>query len=185
MIFAETERLILRRPRDEDIKPLLTSWSDPEMTRYTDVREDVPGFLAALIADMQVKRPGETDPGGPWYQFVAERRADGEVVADVGIGFGVPGERQVEIGYRVLPAFQRQGYGREAVAGMIDYLIASHDIHRFVGISASANAASIALLLSLGFRREGHFRESFLCHGKWLDDDYFALLASEWKARRA
>ena len=41
-------------------------------------------------------------------------------------------------------------------------------------------ATTRALLRSLGFRREGRFRQSFWCNGRWLDDDYYALLASEW-----
>lgn len=182
MIFAQSERLILRRARAEDLEPLVYSWSDPEMSRWTPDREDKRGFIARMIEDMQVKRPGECDPGGPWYQFIAERREDGVLIGDVGVGFEVPGERQAEIGYRILPAFHRQGYAREAVAALLDYLIAEHEMHRFVGVVAAPNEASKGVLRSLGFRHEGHFRQSFWCNGEWVDDDYFALLASEWTA---
>jgi RimJ/RimL family protein N-acetyltransferase len=181
MIFAASERLLLRRARPEDIDPLIVSWSDPEMTRYTGARPDVRGFLTAMVADMRRKQPGDAEPGGPWYQFIVERREDGALIGDLGAGFGVPGERQVELGYRILPHHHRRGYGREAVAALIDYLIADHSIHRFVGVAASLNIASCALLRSLGFRREGRFRRSFLCNGEWIDDDYFALLAEEWR----
>jgi len=180
VIFAETDRLILRRARDQDLEPLVRSWSDPEMTRYTGEKPDVRSFLSGMIADMQAKTPGELEPGGPWYQFIVERREDDVLVGDIGVGFGIPGERQVELGYRILPDFHRRGYAREAVAAVIAYLIAEHDIHRFVAVAASPNEASGALLRSLGFRREGRFRQSFLCNGQWLDDDYYALLASEW-----
>ena len=151
------------------------------MVRYLEARDDPRAFVAGFIADMQAKAPGESEPGGPWYQMVIERREDGAVIGDLGLGFGIPGERQVELGWRTLPAFQRRGYAREAVAAAIGWLIEAHSIHRFVGIAASANAASIALLRSLGFRQEGRFRESFRCNGRWLDDDYYALLASEWR----
>ena len=181
MIFTTTDRLALRRPRDGDLEPLLPGWSDPEMTRYTGARADPRDFVARMIADMQSKAPGESEPGGPWYQFVIERRRDGAVLGDLGVGFAVPGERQVELGWRILPDFQRRGYAREAVAATIGWLIETHGIHRFVGIAASENLASIALLRSLGFRQEGRFRESFWCNGRWLDDDYYALLASEWR----
>jgi RimJ/RimL family protein N-acetyltransferase len=67
------------------------------------------------------------------------------------------------------------------VAALIDHLIEAHDIHRFIGIVAAPHAASISLLRALGFRQEGNFRQSFLCHGEWLDDLYFALRASEWR----
>ena len=180
MIFAKTDRLILRRPRDGDLEALLPSWSDPVMTRFTDVKPDVRKFLVDLIRDMQAKQPGETELGGPWYQFIAERRSDGAVVADLGVGFGLPGDRQVELGYRVLPAFQRQGIATESLAAIIDYLIAEHRTHRFVAVAAAPNIASTSVLRSLGFRREGYLRQSFLCNGEWLDDEYYALLASEW-----
>jgi len=180
MIFAKTERLLLRRARADDIEPLVAGWSDPIMTRFTGARDDPRAFLTQLVADMQVKAPGDDEPGGPWYQFIVERRADGRVIGDLGAGFGLPGERQVEIGYRILPDHHRQGYAREAVAALLDYLASDHDMHRFVGVAASRNTASTAVLRSLGFRQEGHFRESFLCNGEWLDDDYYALLVSEW-----
>lgn len=184
MIFTETERLIIRKVREGDEVALLPSWSDPKMTRYTGVRDDVAGFLAEMIADMQVKQPGDSGPGGPWYQYVAERRSDGALIGDLGAGFGVPGERQVELGYRILPAYHRQGFGREAVSGLIDHLIERHRVHRFVCIAAAPNQASIALLRSLGFRQEGAFRQSFWCNGEWMHDAYFALLAAEWRERQ-
>ena len=180
MIFARSERLVLRRPRKEDFDCFLRSWGDPDMTRYTGRRRNLAEFIAGLIDEMQTKQPGEVEPQ-PWYQMTIERIEDGAVVGDVGIGFGVPGERQVELGYRVHPDHQRRGYAREALAAVIDYLIEQHDIHRFVGVAAAPNRASIAALRALGFRQEGHFRESFLCNGEWIDDLYFALLASEWR----
>jgi len=180
-VFTESERLILRRPRPDDLEPMIESWADPQMNRFTPARPDYRAFIERLIADMQAKGPGETEPGGPWYQFVIERREDGILLGDLGAGFWVPGERQVELGYRIRPAFQRRGYAREAAAALIDYLVREHGIHRFVGVAASANRASTALLRDLGFRQEGHFKQSFYCHGEWLDDDYFALLASEWQ----
>lgn len=184
MIFTTSERLILRRARRSDVEPLLISWGDPEMTRYTGTKQDVRGFLEQLVADMQAKSPGDGGPGGPWYQFIVERKEDGLLVGDLGAGFDVPGERQVELGYRILPEHHRQGYAREAVAALIDWLIAEHGIHRLVGVAAALNHASTSVLRSLGFRREGRFRQSFLCDGEWLDDEYYALLASEWRQRR-
>jgi len=184
MIFAQSERLILRRVRAADLEPLVYSWSDPEMSRWTPDRDDRRRFITQMIEDMQIKHPGDSDPGGPWYQFIAERRDDGVLIGDLGVGFDVPGERQAEIGYRILPEFHRQGYAREAVAAIIDYLIAEHDMHRLVGIVAAPNEASKAVLRSLGFRHEGHFRESFWCNGEWVDDDYFALLANDWRSRK-
>ena len=180
-IFAESERLILRRPRPDDLEPLLLAWADPELNRWTTHRDDPRTFLVTLIADMADKSPGDADPGGPWFQYIVERREDGEVVGDLGAGFNIPGERQVELGYRILPAFQRQGYAREAVATLIDHLIETHRVHRFGAVAAAPNDASVAVLRSLGFREEGRFVESFPVDGAWVDDLAFALLARDWR----
>jgi RimJ/RimL family protein N-acetyltransferase len=184
MIFAATERLDLRRPRMEDLPAYLRSWDDPEMSRYTTKRENVRGFLTDLFAEMQAKEPGDLQPQ-PWYQLTIERREDGAVVGDLGLGFDIPGEQQVELGYRIHPDHHRQGYAREAVAGAIGWLIKRHAVHRFIGVVAAPNISSERVLRSLGFRQEGLFRQSFRCDGAWVDDLYFALLASEWRGAGA
>ena len=182
MIFTESERLILRKARREtDFEAFVRSWDDPMMSQFTGKRENIGAFLDALFDEMAAKEPGESGPNGGWYQVTIERKQDGTIVGDLGLGFWVPGERQVELGYRIHPDHHRRGYGKEAVAAIISWLIENHQIHRFVGVAAAANHASTALLRSLGFRKEGHFRESFWCNGKWLDDEYHALLASEWR----
>ena len=181
MIYAETERLLLRRPRREDFDAYLRSWNDPQMSQFTGKRANIEAFLAALFEEMEAKKPGEKGASGGWYQVTLERKEDGAVVGDLGLGFWVPGERQVELGYRIHPDYHRRGYGKEAVAAAIGWLIEAYDVHRFVGVAAALNHGSTALLRSLGFRREGYFRQSFLCNGEWLDDEYYALLASEWR----
>jgi RimJ/RimL family protein N-acetyltransferase len=182
VILAETDRLTLRKPRREDFPSYLRSWNDPDMYRFTGKRENVEQFLTDLFEEMESKQPGETGPNGGWYQVTVERKEDGAVVGDLGLGFWVPGERQVELGYRIHPDHHRRGYAKEAVTAIIDWLIERHRIHRFVGVAAAPNHASTALLRALGFRREGQFRQSFWCNGQWLDDEYYALLASEWRS---
>lgn len=181
MIFARSARLILRRPRRADIDTLMRLRSDPALNRFTGPPKSEE-WVVDLVREMEAKSPGETQPS-PWYQFMIERTRDGVAIGDIGVGFAIPGERQVELGYRIDTPFHRQGYAREALTAMIDYLIAEHGIHRFVAVAAGLNHASAALLHALGFRREGVFRQGFLCHGEWLDDHYFALLASEWETR--
>lgn len=182
MIFAETDRLILRQPRQADVAALRPAWSEPEMTRYVERKDDPEAFLTALVAEMRAKAPGALEPS-PWYQYVAERKADGAVVGDLGCGFGLPGPQQVELGYRILPAHQGKGYASEAVGALVSHLITAHAVHRFVAIACLDNVASCAVLRRLGFRQEGHFVKSFQCGDQWIDNGYFALLAEEWRGQ--
>jgi RimJ/RimL family protein N-acetyltransferase len=71
-------------------------------------------------------------------------------------GFHAPpdADGKVEIGYRLDPAFRRQGYAIEAVRGLFDWA-AAQGVRRFVASIAPHNAASLALAAKLGFRQVG------------------------------
>ena len=178
-----TRRLVLRDVGDGDFSTLLRLRTDPDISRFVDWPEtelSTEAWVRNLIAEMQTKTLG-ADPG--WYQLAVEEQADGRMVGDLGIGIGVPGPRQAEIGSRVLPEFQRQGLAREALEAIIGHLFDAYDLHRITALVAVENVASVALLERLGFRREGHFRRSFWKDGRWLDDYAFAMLAEDWQAR--
>jgi RimJ/RimL family protein N-acetyltransferase len=105
-----------------------------------------------------------------------------KLIGDVGMHFLGPDNAQVEIGYTISPQYQRNGYGKEAVTHITDHLLNVMKKHRIIASLDPHNAASIALLESVGFRREGCFKKSVLCHGIWQDDLVYALLAEEWMA---
>lgn len=73
------------------------------------------------------------------------------------IGFhGPPDERErLEIGYSVQATYRRQGFAREAVRAMFDWAASEQGIHRFIASVSPANAASLALVRSLGFVQTG------------------------------
>ncbi len=103
-------------------------------------------------------------------------------MGDIGVNRLEDG-RQAEIGYTVAPAFQRRGYGAEAVARMLDHLLVEQGLHRVSAECDTRNLASLSLLERLGFRREGHLRSSTWSKGAWSDDYLYAILADEWRRR--
>jgi RimJ/RimL family protein N-acetyltransferase len=113
-----TERLILRRSRPDDAETISAYRSDPEVHRFQGwERTDTQG-VRAEIEEMASRVPGE--PGG-WVQLSVERREDGRLIGDVGLSpaDGEPGV--VKVGYTMSPAFQRQGYGAEAVGALVSF----------------------------------------------------------------
>ena len=46
------------------------------------------------------------------------------------------------------------------------------------------NVASINMLESIGFLKEGHFIENVFFNGKWGSEFQYALNKSEWQKRR-
>jgi len=80
----------------------------------------------------------------------------------VGAGgyFGPPdAEGTVEIGYSVLPEWQRRGYASEMVQALLDHAFTFANIKRVIAHTTAANPASISVLLRCGFHAEGAGRE--------------------------
>lgn len=71
-------------------------------------------------------------------------------------GFHSPpdAEGRVEIGYRIDPAYRRQGYAIEAVRGLFDWATAQ-GVHRFIASISPDNEASLSLAWKLGFQQIG------------------------------
>ena len=62
------------------------------------------------------------------------------------------------------------------------YCFAELSMHRMLALADTRNLPCVALLESVGLRREGHFRHNGWYKGEWCDEYQYALLASEWAA---
>src|SRR5687767_14484064 len=60
------------------------------------------------------------------------------------------------LGYHIGAPFAREGYMREGLGLVLDYAFRQLRLHRLEGNIQPGNIASIALVKSLGFRREGY-----------------------------
>ena len=75
------------------------------------------------------------------------------------------------VAYMIARPYQRQGYAKEALVRLIDYLRRERRIRRFFAEISPANAASCALIRSLGFERVASDGERLRLEG----DVLFAL----------
>jgi len=150
----ETERLVLRALRAEDLDPLAAIWSDENVVRYLGGtplgREDT--WRRALAAC------GQWPVAGFGY-WIAESRADGSVVGQLGFADfkrdmqpsleGLP-----ELGYVFAPSVQGQGIAREGCAAALQWADANLAAESYPAIISLENEASIRLAERLGFVRE-------------------------------
>jgi RimJ/RimL family protein N-acetyltransferase len=87
-----------------------------------------------------------------WY-FVAKKH---KPVAIGQGGFkGPPVEGAVEVGYSLLPEFQKKGYALEAVAALIDWAFGHEEVVRVIAETLPDLTPSIRLLEKLGFTNIG------------------------------
>ncbi len=99
------------------------------------------------------------------------------------VGWHVPRHPILGGGFTVAPEYHRQGFGAEAVTGLLEHLFTVLNKHRVFASVDPQNEASMALLNKIGMRQEAHFRQSLFFKGEWVDDVVFGILRSEWLNR--
>lgn len=90
-----------------------------------------------------------------------------------------------EVGYVFNRLYHRNGYAREAVKKLVDFVFSSKNAHRVYANCNPENVASWRLLEALGFRQEGkllknvYFRKDAAGNPLWQDTYIYGLLREE------
>lgn len=106
------------------------------------------------------RRPADTVWG---FHFIELPLADGGPGTLVGAGGfkGAPdSDGIVEIGYSVLPEFQRRGYALEAVRGWVDFAFSHPKVQMICAHTLASGAPSIGVLQKAGFLLVGRGNDS-------------------------
>lgn len=85
-----------------------------------------------------------------------------------------------DLAYWLLPEYQGEGYGSEALSLMLEYGFDELRLHRVQADCLASNDASRGLLESHGFEQEGVFRDAQFVDGEYVDVLRYGLLADEW-----
>jgi RimJ/RimL family protein N-acetyltransferase len=150
----ETERLVLRPFRAEDLGPLSALWADANVVRYIGgqklSREDT--WRRALASCGQWPYTG-------WGYWIAELKSSGELVGQLGFAdfkrdMEPSIEGEPELGYVFAPSVHGKGIAREGCAAVLDWADANIGAESYPAIISPENEASIKLAERLGFTRE-------------------------------
>ncbi len=149
----ETERLVLRAFRAEDLDPLAAMWSDPEVVRYIGghalSREDT--WRRSLAACGQWPYTG-------WGYWIVELKSSGSVIGQAGFAdfkreMEPSIEGEPELGYVFSPSVHGQGIAYEACSRALDWADANLGASSYPAIISPDNIASVRLAERLGFLR--------------------------------
>jgi len=155
----ETERLVLREWRDDDIEGVLAMNGDPEVMRFigdghVHERTEAADMLASF-------RRGWGEHGfGRW---AVERRSDGAFVGFCGVGFvGAFPEllAEPEIGWRLRRSLWGVGYATEAAIASRDDFFRTTSYDHLISLSNPRNIASERIMEKLGMRRVDDVRHA-------------------------
>jgi ribosomal-protein-alanine N-acetyltransferase len=120
---------------------------------------------------------------GNAYGFLIARLDDDSVAGVININDVIMGGfLSGSLGYYAAAPYCGRGYMSEGLALVLDYAFGALDLHRIESNIQPNNAASLALVKRLGFRKEG-FSPAFLrIDGEWRDHERWAMLNEEWMA---
>lgn len=150
----ETERLILRAFRAEDLDTVAAMWTEPAVVRFIGgqplTREDTWRRMLAAC--------GQWPYTGYGY-WLAELKSSGEIVGQLGFAdfkreMEPSIEGEPEFGYVFSPKVHGQGIAYEACAALLDWADANLGAASYPAIIAPGNDASVRLAERLGFERQ-------------------------------
>ncbi len=179
---APAPRIVLRALRPHDAPAMYAYRADPEVARYQSWE---PPSLESVRAFIAAQDGAEPYAPGTWYQLAIAEAAGGELIGDCGVHVPAGEPRSAEFGITLARAAQRRGLATEALVALLAILFGELGKHRVFCSIDPRNARSVALVRRGGFRQEAHHRASLWFKGAWADDLVFAMLRSEWDARRA
>jgi RimJ/RimL family protein N-acetyltransferase len=177
----QTDRLLLRDLEYSDFDAVHSYASDPLVTRYTsfgpNTAEETHAFLTrCLEAGAMIPRRSHT--------FATIERASGKLIGSCGLQPSDDTGRQFAFGYCFNQHWWRRGFGKEAAAAIVQFGFEQLQAHRLWAYVFTGNTASVRILAGMGFRQEGLALQSMYLRNSWHDILTFALLRSEWRARR-
>ena len=148
----ETERLVLRHWRDEDLDGFAAMNADAEVMRFIgDGHVQDRAEAADLLG--RIRRGWDDHGFGRW---ALERRSDGVFAGFCGVGFlksfpELAGEP--EIGWRLPRALWGAGYATEAAIASRDDFFQTTEYDHLISLSNPGNVASERIMAKLGMRR--------------------------------
>jgi ribosomal-protein-alanine N-acetyltransferase len=172
-----TERICIRNLKDSDLNDFFSYRSNPEITKYQGFDTMTIEQAKNFIDSQKEKQFGKA---GEWVQYAIENSTTKQLIGDCAIKLDDYDVRIGQIGITISGQHQKKGYAKETLKAILDYLFAIENFHRVVEIVDTGNVASIKLLESTGFKKEGHFVENIFFKGKWGSEFQYAMLKSEY-----
>ena len=172
-----TRRLTIRPVSANDLADLFDINGDDEVTAFLPYAIwQTPEDGIAWLTRMEKLVAAATA-----NQFVIVRTADQKILGTLLLFNFNQASARIEIGYVLGQPHWRQGYAKEALTGVCHHVFATLGMRRIEAEVNTDNLASNALLLRLGFVREGCLRQRWVAKGVAHDTHLYGCLADEWR----
>ena len=175
-LFIETKRLKMQQVVQEDQDLFLSVYSNKDVLKY--ISELLP--IEKIQKHFQSRLPLWNKNNQQWLCFAITLKETDEKIGIVELFPKWLPYQQAEIGYMLLPAFHRNGYGCESVSAVLDFAFNKCSFNKVSATVTEGNNSSYKLLERLGFKQEGIIRENYKIADVWYNDVLYGLLKSEY-----
>lgn len=151
--YAETDRLLLRSWKPEDLSLFAAMNKDKRVMKY------FPAPLNDHETEMFFHRIQDEFENNGWGLYAVELKESGIFIGYVGlheIGFEADFTPGIEIGWRLAADYHNRGYSTEAAKEVIQ-LAKSHGIKRLFSFTAKINKPSERVMQKIGMEKTGEF----------------------------
>ena len=172
----ETDRLILRRFREDDAEAMFRNWaSDPEVTKFltwpTHTSVDVSKYVLSLWLP-EYEKPD-------YYQWVITLKENGDEPLGTIHGLIKDELGLVTAGYCLSRKFWHQGIMSEALGAVMDFFFDAVGCNRVAGRHDPRNPHSGMVMQKCGMRFEGVLRSADRNNQGICDVAQYAVLKSD------
>lgn len=141
MICLETERLVLRNYKQDDLEDVHAYFSNDEVAKYEDFYPMSEEEVKELIDEWK-----DNDS-----RMVVELKNQNTVIGSIGYFIDDDGDYSIDFDFN--PIYGKQGYAAEAGKMLLDYLFNTLDVKKIFGDCDIRNNNSWRLLERLGFKK--------------------------------
>jgi len=170
-----TDRLILREFKYDDLSAVHKYASNPEVVKYfewgpnseKETKEFINKASEAQYKDSRLK-----------YELAVT--IDEKLIGGCNITITDKNNRQAFIGYCFNKDYWGQGYATETAEALLDFGFNKLKMHRIFATCDVDNVGSRKVLKKVGMKKEGYLREHKKIDGEWRDSYLYSILEGEY-----
>ncbi len=177
MAFSmETDRLLLRDPVDADFDTFFAHICEDDHWRhlpmYPPTRDSVRDIFEAF-REAQYAEPRQI------YFLLAFDKERGDFVGEASLHRQSFVSRQAALGWGVTSQLTGRGFATEIGHALLRLAFDRLDLHRVEAQCRTDNDPSRRVMVKLGMREEGVFRDNVLVRGEWWSTAQYAILSTD------
>ena len=160
--MIETERLLLRPMRAEDVDELLAIFGDPKVMAAFGVEP-----FGRPEMKHWVQRNLEHQERYGYGLFSVIHKADRRLVGDCGLEHMDEGAREAELGYDFRSDYWNRGLATEAAAAVRDFAFHELGLPRLISLIRQGNGASRRVAEKIGMRHDADITRNGLRYWRY------------------